>query len=323
MEEGQLLLTIDPQDYQLEVERLQKQLQQAKVAMEELSEQIRGAESLMEIADQGSGIADARTHSTQETGRTAISVSDLEKTEVAELAAQNAVLTLRNRVQLLKVGQARLESARDLAELQLKKARLDLERTKVFAPADGVIVADFIEEDSYVQRGTPLLTLEDTAKAEVKCKLQMEDLYWLWDRANSTSTSAAQGTPEAPETARSAADAYDIPDVQVEVVYRLAGLKDLEYTWSGRLERYDGLGLDEKTRTVPCRVVVDQPRQRTPADRSGPPALLRGMYVTIRIHITPQTPLLEIPSKASVRATRSGAFATANSPSYRSISSPC
>jgi multidrug efflux pump subunit AcrA (membrane-fusion protein) len=44
--------------------------------------------------------------------------------------------------------------------------------------------------------------------------------------------------------------------------------------------------------------VVDQPRQRRPADASGPPALLRGMYVTIRIPIEPKTRLLEVPEAA-------------------------
>ena len=297
VEEGQLLARIDPQDYQLDVDRLENELAQAKVALDELSEQVRGAESLIEIAEQDLTLRTAELERLTKLGRTAVSVSDVGKTEMAELAAKNALLTLRNRVQLLNVGKARLEGARDLSELQLKKARLDLQRTKIFAPANGVIVADFIEEDSYVQRGSPLLTLEDTAKAEVKCKLQMEDLYWLWDRADGSSELSAQGASETSATARTAAEAYDIPDMHVDVVYRLAGHDDLEYVWSGQLQRYDGLGLDENTRTVPCRVVVDQPRQRTPVDRNGPPALLRGMYVTIRLQLTPRTPLLEIPEQ--------------------------
>ncbi len=71
-----------------------------------------------------------------------------------------------------------------------------------------------------------------------------------------------------------------------------------EYVWQGQLDRYDGLGLDERTRTAACRVVVDQPRQVRPADRGGPPALMRGMYVSIRIQVAPQTPLLEIPESS-------------------------
>jgi len=84
----------------------------------------------------------------------------------------------------------------------------------------------------------------------------------------------------------------------VRVIYRLAGLNDREYAWEGRLARYDGLGVDEKTRTVPCRVVVDEPMKRMSTHAHGPPALLRGMYVTIRIQVDPETPLLEVPEDA-------------------------
>ena len=171
----------------------------------------------------------------------------------------------------------------------LKKARLDLQRTQVFAPADGVIVSDFVEQDSYVQRGTLLLTLEDTAKAEVKCKLQMEDLYWLWDLSSPSAGSLSRRRRRTPTTFRRRT-------WRSFIVWRATTI----WSTSGKVDltRYDGLGLDEKTRTVPCRVVVDEPRQRTSTHSSGPPALLRGMYVTIRIQVDPQTPLLDIPEVA-------------------------
>ncbi len=207
---------------------------------------------------------------------------------MSELAARNALVTLRNRVRLLQIGRGRLESARNLSTSNLKKARLDLQRTRILAPADGVIVSDFVEVDSFVQRGTLLFSLEDTSKVEVKCKLQMEDLYWLWDRPGRS----AEVVPA------SAADAYEFPETHVQVVYRLAGYNDLDYIWEGRLTRYDGVGLDEKTRSAPCRVVVDEPRKRTSTHGSGPPALVRGMYVTIRIQVDPETPLLSLPEEA-------------------------
>ena len=188
----------------------------------------------------------------------------------------------------MHISRGRLESARNLSTSNLKKARLDLQRTRILSPADGVIVNDLVEVDSFVQRGTLLFSLEDTSKVEVKCKLQMEDLYWLWDQPGRSSQTVAA----------SAADAYDIPETHVQVVYRLAGYNDLDYIWEGRLTRYDGVGLDEKTRSAPCRVVVDEPRKRTSTHSSGPPALVRGMYVTIRIQVDPETPLLNIPEEA-------------------------
>ncbi len=295
VKEGELLVRVDPENYALDVERLEKELDQTNVALEELSEQIRGAASLIEIAARDLELRTNELTRLKKLGRTAISVSDLEKTEVTELAAKNTLVTLRNRVQLLNVGRARLESARDLSAIKLKKSRLDLARTRIVAPTDGVIIRNYVEEDSYVQPGSKLMTLEDTTHAEVRCKLQMEDLYWLWDQRDDAAQSAAREPASA--NRRSVADAYDIPDLPVEVIYHLAGHGDFEYVWEGRLERFDGLGLDEATRTVPCRVVVDQPRERRPLGRNGPPALLRGMYVTVRIQVTPETPLLEVPEQ--------------------------
>ncbi len=288
VKQGDRLVKIDPRDYQLDVERLEKEVQQAIVALDELNEEIQGAESLIAISEKELELRTRELQRLQHLGRQAVSTSDIEKAEMSELAARNALVTLSNRVRLLRVSSRRLESARDLATSNLQKARLDLQRTEILAPADGVIVNDFVEVDSFVQRGTLLFALEDTAKVEVKCKLQMEDLYWLWDRSG-PSAQALQASPS---------DAYDIPETNVQVVYRLSGYSDVDYIWEGRLARYDGAGLDEKTRTVPCRVVVDEPRTRTSTRSSGPPALMRGMYVTIRIQVDPATPLLSIPEDA-------------------------
>jgi multidrug efflux pump subunit AcrA (membrane-fusion protein) len=77
------------------------------------------------------------------------------------------------------------------------------------------------------------------------------------------------------------------------------------FAWDGLLERLDGVGLDAKTRLVPCRVVVKNPLDvkyigpADPANRpAGPSSLLRNMYVQLKIHTRPRTKLIEIPDKA-------------------------
>jgi hypothetical protein len=87
----------------------------------------------------------------------------------------------------------------------------------------------------------------------------------------------------------------------VEVAYRFNGS---EAVWKGLLFRYEGTGLDEETRTVPCRVLVEEPLQATVSTAAGkqlPQArLVSGMYVQIRIPIDPPQSLLALP-QASVR----------------------
>src|SRR5690606_38349400 len=59
-------------------------------------------------------------------------------------------------------------------------------------------------------------------------------------------------------------------------------------TWDGVLSRFEVGGIDEKTRTVPCRIEVPQP--------SG---LRRGMFVSATLYGTDsRVPLLSIPRAA-------------------------
>jgi hypothetical protein len=98
---------------------------------------------------------------------------------------------------------------------------------------------------------------------------------------------------------------YQLPRAEVTVLWELGRR---QFAWRGRLDRYDGIGVNEQTRTVPCRVVVEEPRRvmvvnngdprdLTPAT-GGPPALVRGMYVRVRIHCQPNTPLVRLPERA-------------------------
>ncbi len=262
---GTLLARIDPQDYQLEKERLEKERQQASVALEELAEELAGSEQLIQIAEKQLVLRGKELTRMQRLGR-AVSTTELEQTEAAELTARDTLLQLKNQVRLLKVREGRLKAALDLAASKLAKAELDLARTEIVAPVDGIIVADRIEQDAFVQRGTSLVTIEDTSKVEVKCKLNMADLFWLWDRKPPSEGAIVDDGP---------ADAYQIPETPVEVVYRLVGRDNIE-----------------------C-VVVDNPRERaSAAGETGPPVLLRGMYVTIRIQVDPRTPLLRVSEPA-------------------------
>jgi multidrug efflux pump subunit AcrA (membrane-fusion protein) len=189
--------------------------------------------------------------------------------------------------------------AKTLTQLKKKKAEYDLERTKIKAPVDGVIVLDSVEQGDYVQIGAPLLTIEDTTAVEVKCNLRMDKLYWVWDQNQNQDQAVSNNLDRG---ISNFGEDYQIPLTRATVVYRLEGE---EYTWDGELWRIDGVGVDEKTRTVPCRVIVRSPqtvwvmrgdkRQRA---TGGPPALVRGMYVDVVVHTRPSQSLLQIPQQA-------------------------
>lgn len=147
VEAGQLLAVIDSRDYQREYDRLESEVRQAKVALAELEEEVRGAENLIKIATEDLKLRTREFNRLQKLQeKSAVSVSELEKAEQAKLAAENTLTTLRNHTRLLNVGRARFNSALELAIVKRSKAKLDLERTEIRAPAADV-TACFRAED--------------------------------------------------------------------------------------------------------------------------------------------------------------------------------
>ena len=147
-----------------------------------------------------------------------------------------------------------------------------------------------MEEGAFVERGTALVRIEDTAKVEVHFDLQYGQLQWLWQYTDTKS----------PESQNLSASSYELP--RLPVIATLS-LDDASYQWEGRLARYDGAKVNAATRTVPCVAVVEErtPKRISPrglGEVAAPPALLRGMFVAIQIKIDPKNQLLSVPARA-------------------------
>ncbi len=297
VKEGTLLMEIDPRDYSLEVKRLNRELLQADAALDEVDAEIANTKELLKLAGEELKLRQRELERVARLmDRNVGTDAELDTARRNQLQAENSQLALENQSRLLAARRKKLEHSKALVEVQLEKAQLDLKRTKITAPADGVIVMDHVEEGTYVQPGTTLVTLEDTSAVEVRCNLRMEELDWLWRQKDPLHVNAELDPVRAD---------YRFPEAEAEIVYELGGRR---YTWQGKLTRYDGVGLDERTRTVPCRVLVENPRKvglegssglaSASPTVSGPPALLRGMFVTVRIEAYPHANLLQLPERA-------------------------
>ena len=310
VQKDEVLFRINEREYQLAVDRLTHEEEQARASIKELNVQIESAQALVKLA------IDELTLRTRELERVrmlakqnAASDSDIDTAEQNEQLSRRTLVTQQNQVRLEQSREERLEFALALVGTQLAKAKLDLARTEVKAPTSGVIVSDPAEENSYVQPGNPLATLEDNSSVEVSCSLQMDELYWLWQHdappVDSLDFPAiGTGTEESDDQFIRAATlaARGMPAVPATVIYELAGQR---FVWNGKLTRYEGAGLDERTRTVPCRVHVQNPTEvslRSSGNSSSltlaPQALLRGMYVSLEFHVDPRVELLKVPESA-------------------------
>jgi multidrug efflux pump subunit AcrA (membrane-fusion protein) len=289
---GTLLFEIDPRDYELDVARLERELTQAGLAIEEIDEEIAQSKTTTDLARRQVELARREVARLEnlKAGKI-VTESEHDRAVRDELTAANALASLEGQSRVLAKRRNRLLEARSLASTMLDKSKLDLSRTRIEAPIDGIVVEDKVEQDSFVAKGSPLVTIEDTRSAEVRTNLQMDEVARVWGgRRNG----AAAGR-----------EAHEQLDTPATVVFTVG---DVAYEWQGVLSRQEGRGLDEKTRTLPCRVLVSEPRAVTALDRYGaplaqPPAgapqsLLRGMFVEVRVHVDSPEQLVSIPEEA-------------------------
>ncbi|WP_437191250.1 efflux RND transporter periplasmic adaptor subunit [Planctomicrobium sp. SH527] len=296
---GTLLVEIDSRDYRLEVERLTEEVKQGDAALQELDVDLQNVDALLDIAHEETLLRQRELrrilalHQQSASSETAV-----DEARRMEMSARNSTLSLQNQSRKLEASRARLQSARSLSATKLKQAELNVEKASIRAPIDGVIVTESVEQNSFVQPGTSLFAIDDTSAAEVRCSLRMEELEWVLRQAPAAGTPSSGNEISANDALSHSLD-YELPLTQATVTYR-SKLGDVR--WEGKLIRFEGIGLDERTRTVPCRILVENPREKiksvSDTEYAGPRALVRGMFVRVVLHTNPGQTLLSIPEVA-------------------------
>jgi multidrug resistance efflux pump len=200
---GTVLFEIDPRDYELDVARLERELSQAGLAIEELGEEILQNARAIELGRQQVALAHREVVRLEGLkSNRIVTESEHDRAIREELVAETSLTNLQGQARMLQKRKSRLEEAQALAATMLEKAKLDLSRTTVVSPTDGVVVNDAVEQDSYVAKGTPLVTIEDTSAAEIRTSLQMDEVARVWRTASAAETAAgaAHDLPETPAT---------------------------------------------------------------------------------------------------------------------------
>lgn len=286
---GQLLMRIDKTDYEIEVQRLTQQRDQEYQALGEIDQEMSNSRRSMEVARRDVELQEKEISRLRAMPKGFSSPAEIDQANRALLASQQQLVTVENQLSLLQKRRIRLESAEKLATTQLQAAKNNLDRTEIHAPIDGVIASEDADLNTFVNRGQTLVTIEDTSKVEVTTNLRMDQLHWVLDQRGDNVDVESRS--------------YDLPDTPAIIEYKLSGRDDAVFRWNGRLLSYDGIGLDPVTRTVPVRVLVDNPRAYTDQQGNtkrvtGATPLVRGMFVHVQLLIKPVTPLVVIPARA-------------------------
>jgi multidrug efflux pump subunit AcrA (membrane-fusion protein) len=267
VQRGEPLLQIETEAYELEIRTLEAEAVQAEKRIAENKLQMSGEAKNIQLAEADLALQTAELERNRRLG-TALSQSELEQSLRAVNAAQIQLQTRQNNLAVMQASENRLEAALELVQRQLDRSKLNLRRTTIFAPAEGVIVRTLVREGDFVNPGSQVAIFEDISQAEIITNLTPSELKWIRDNA----------APDSEVIENSWRAVYRIPKTQVTVFDPV----DPQISWRGTLSRFDGIGRDDLTKTIPSRINVPQPIVETP---TGPHALVRGMFVKCRMEV--------------------------------------
>jgi membrane fusion protein (multidrug efflux system) len=160
---GDTLFTIDPRNYEIAVAKASAQLELARQGMSQETAGVASAEAVL---------AQRRAEATNARNNWVRNQQLMQSGFLSPQGAENARTQLQTAEAAVKAAQASLEQARSAlgrpgdrnasvqaAAAALKQAELDLERTEVKAPTDGLIANLTLQTGYMVTPGTPLFVL--------------------------------------------------------------------------------------------------------------------------------------------------------------------
>ena len=295
---GDILFNIDPTDFQLEVDRLAALRDSEYAQQKELDQELSNARKSLLLAEEDYVLHEKELKRLDSLPSGFASATEMDQARRLRITSANQRLTIQNQLQMIDTRRARILLAERLAAAQLEQAKVNLDRTEVESPISGVIIMESVQEDSYVQKGATLCMIEDTQRVEVSCNVRSDQLLLILDQPQET-----QSSPPSSRIVKSAS--YELPRTPVTISYHVAGRDNTIYEWQGHLSRYEGIGLDAQSRTVPLRITVDKPEEvwqdgKLIAEEvnGGMPALVRGMFVDCSIRTKPSRSLVLLPKLA-------------------------
>ena len=175
-----LLLRIDPREYQERVDQAGNRVAEAQAEIAQLQQQLQNTETqlakartdvrtLQEEYNRIKTAFEKNASSPSELNRSLLELRRYEDT-IIQLESQQSVLPLQ-----IAAAQQRLATGRS----ELNRAEMDLARTSVTPPFDGIVSDVTVEQGQFVRAGENLLRLTDPDRVEIPVSLGMEDFLLI------------------------------------------------------------------------------------------------------------------------------------------------
>lgn len=188
---GDLLMQIDPTEYQAHVDQASAGANAARAAIHNIESQITLQHRVIEQAEAGLAALEAdreridsenRRQATLKQGGWATgqkleaAIADMKRIEATIVSQQAAIAAAREQLNVLgtEAEQARAElGSREAARML---AQIELDRTRITAPIDGVVGVSGVREGQYVRAGSQLVSVVPMAQLYVTANFKETQL---------------------------------------------------------------------------------------------------------------------------------------------------
>jgi RND family efflux transporter MFP subunit len=249
-----VLVKIDPRSYQLEVDRRKIQIRQAEADLKRLKQEIENLKISIDIAASDANLAKNELFRLKKLlGKKVVAQTTLDKAEQRYLQRVERFQELKNDLALTDPQKEKIETQKDLANVLLRGAELNLERSSIISPYDGWVLEKAVEAGQHVIIGQTIGAIYNAGELDVEVRIPVKDLKWL-------PTDIVQNSKP-----------------MVEIFF---GNKDMSNRYMGQVSRIKAQ-MDEKTRTLPVVVEIEKPS--VSAGNQDNLNLRPGMFVTVEI----------------------------------------
>ena len=281
---GEVILKIDPTDYELAVESATARIEGAEAQITELEVREANTQRSLEIEQSGLSLAEtdlARKRTLLQRG--SISQAAVDEAERTVLSLRQAAQGQRSALALIPAERKVLTANLALYRSELRQAERDLERTIFVTPFAGRVAAVNVEERQFAAAGQVLAVLDGVDLAEVAAQIPLDRMRQL------VAGSPFESQGISPDNI---GDAFE--RLGLTAVVRLSA-GELQASWPARFARIRE-SVDPGTRTAGVVVAVDEPYKLVEVGRRPP--LARNMFVEVELRGPPVPNRLVVPRAA-------------------------
>ena len=238
----------------MEVERRRVQVSQAQAELRRLQQEVLNLEASIKIAKSDAELTEKEFLRLKTlSSRNVVAQTTLDQAEQRYLTSLVRRQNLENQLALTGPLQEQFEAQLNMAEVLLRQAQLDLERSTVVAQFDAWVLERNIEKGQHVNSGQHMGSIYRDGALDIEVRIPIKEFKWL------------------------PADVTQGAALHTDIIFKSEGTR---FIWKGKVARIKAQ-MEEKTRTLPIVVEVNE-AQQTGMNQSPFP-LRPGMFVTVKI----------------------------------------